>query len=1092
MTPTPRDIDEALARLLIVIPSVDGATLLRRMFASMRHVAHRAVVLDQSSTDDTPEVCAEFGVELVQLGAARTYTQACNAGMELAKARGCRYLLVANNDVRLVTDVVRQLLAAMLRDDNLAICAPAQRVIDEALGERTMTYRVSWNLTDVSFVHEREAPDRRTERLEADFCELTFALIRIASADAVGFLDDAYGFYHEDADFCFRLRQAGYASAYVPQAQIEHYTSSTFSADLAPRKREYLRRNRLLFASKHLGYGVLHRDHGATGATSWEIINRHLHRALRGNGLLDPSKPELIFAHPGTEPFDYLYTAWETTRLPPGWAEAARRYKRVLTISRWMKAVFEAEGVADVTWLPLGVETDAFTPWGLRDRPFDETTFLWFARNQHRKGLDVMRAAWPRLRARHPRAQLIVLGHDVLDAFGLRAEAVHVGNLLMARVPGENVSVWETVAPLSDAEVALIYRSVDFCISTARAEGFGFATAEAMACGTVPIFGDYGGSTDLACAGALLFPGAPVPADYRDKGFEDVGSWWEPDRDAVVARLDEACALDPAAYAARAQACRQHITAGFTWRHTCFALRETLVGAQHQREVVPAGLHGVAPAKVEQSLIDFARDLDTEAGDDRWRGLARRVAPGRRAARLRLQEVFADFDATYYNKTNPDVALDGQDPLGHYIRFGWKEWQRRPSAHFDTRQYLAANARVRRVLLGTAPIPAPIAPALPLERTPIQEGALFIGYVEASLGLGESLRSLVAAVAREPFPFAVYPYNVLVEDRFCGEFMPERYDRRGRYRINLFEAAPDQLPAFYEHFGPRLEGGYTIFRTYWELEGTPRHWGRALQRVHEIWAPTRFVAEAFRKIYDGPITIVPPSIGVEVDAHHDRHHFGLEAGRFTFLFTFDYNSWPTRKNPTAVLDAFARAFPRHENVGLVIKSTGVPEHSPRTRARVAEAAARDPRIRVIDETLSRAEVISLIRQTDCYVSLHRAEGFGLGMAEAMALGKPVVGTDYSGNVDFLTPESGFPVPYDLRPLREGEYAFTDHQVWAEPDVDAAAAILRQVYEEPELRRARAAAGRTLIATRFGPEHVGRLATGRLRQILAMLRSVGAP
>ena len=331
-------IEDALARLLIVIPSINGGTQLRRMFASMRDVAHRAVVLDQSSTDETLEVCAEFGVELMQLGAPRTYTEACNAGMELAKARGCAYLLVANNDVRLVTDVCRQLLAAMLRDDNLAIAAPAQMVIDELRDERTMTYRVVWNLTDVSFTHDPNAPDRRTERLEADFCELTFALIRIASADAVGFLDDAYGFYHEDADFCFRLRQAGFASAYVPQAQIEHYTSSTFSADLAPRKREYLRRNRMLFARKHLGYGVLHRDHGATGTTSWEIINRHLHRALRGNGLIDPSKPELIFAHPGTAPFDYLYTAWETTRLPPGWAEAARRYKHVMTASRWVKS----------------------------------------------------------------------------------------------------------------------------------------------------------------------------------------------------------------------------------------------------------------------------------------------------------------------------------------------------------------------------------------------------------------------------------------------------------------------------------------------------------------------------------------------------------------------------------------------------------------------------------------------------------------------------------------------------------------------------------------------------------------------------------
>ncbi|WP_191971019.1 glycosyltransferase [Methylobacterium soli] len=1073
--------------MLIVIPSVNGGNLLRRMFPSMRDVLHRVVVLDQGSTDDTLAVCVAFGAEIVQLGAPRTYTQACNAGMSLAKARGCRYLLVANNDVRLVTDVCRQLLREMLRDDNLAIVAPAQVVVDEVARTRTMTYRVEWNLTNVSFLHDREAPDRRTERLEADFCELTFALVRIAAADEVGFLDDAYGFYHEDADFCFRLREAGYASAYVPGAQIEHFTSSTFSGDLAPRRREYLRKNRLLFAEKHLGYGVTHRDHGSKGSTSWEIINRHLHRALRLNGLLDPTKPELIFAHPGTEPFDYLYTAWETTRLPQGWAEQARRYKHVMTASRWVKAIFEAEGVLDVTWVPHGVETDVFTPWGLRDRPFEGTTFLWFARNQHRKGLDVLRTAWNELRRRRPEAQLIVLGHDVLDAFGLRAEAVQAGHLLMARVPDANVSVWETVAPLSDAELALIYRSVDFYVSTARAEGFGFSTAEAMACGTVPIFGAYSGSTDLACEGALLFSGQAVPADYRDKGFGDVGSWWEPDAAEVVARLDEACALDAADYAVRAHACRNHITAGFTWRHTAFALRASLKRFQHPREVVPAGI-AARQADADNAVVAFASNLEVPDRQGRPSGFAERIAIGRKRARLRLLKDFAEFDETYYNKHNPDVALDGQDALEHYVRSGWKESFRRPSEHFDTRQYLAANARVRQVLLrGERMLGGATKPARP-DRTPMKDGVLFIGYVEASLGLGESLRNLISAVAREPFPFAIYPYNVLVEDRFSGQFMPEHYDLERRYRVNVFEAAADQLPAFYEHFGPRLEGSYNILRTYWELAGTPKHWGRLLQRMHEIWAPTTFVAEAFRKIYDGPITIVPPCVSVEATEHHNRNYFGMDRSRFYFLFTFDYNSWSTRKNPAAVLNAFADAFPGSENVGLVIKSTGAPEHSPRTRALVAEAAARDPRIRVIDETLARAELISLIRQSDCYVSLHRAEGFGLGMAEALALGKAVVATDYSGNTDFLTEETGFPVPHTLRPLLDGEYAFTDHQVWAEPDVTAAAEILRQVYHEPRLRQTRAAAGRTLIATRFGPENVGRLATSRLRQVLAMLKT----
>lgn len=1084
MYPTTRDIHAAIESLLIVIPSINGGSMLERMFSSMRNVAHRTIVLDQASTDDTPAICERFGVQLLQLGETKTYTQACNIGLTLAKEKNCKYLVVANNDVRLITDVCQQLLREMLKDDNLAIAAPAQLVIDERLDEQVMTYRVQWDLENVSFEHDRTAPDRRCERLEADFCELTFALIRISAADEVGFLDDDYGFYHEDADFCFRLRQAGFAAAYVPQAQIEHYTSSTFSANLAPCKSEYIRKNRVLFAGKHLGYGVKHADHRSTGATSWEIINRNMHRYLRRNGLVNPSRPELIFAHPGTRPFDYLYTAWETSRLPLGWADAAREYKRVLTASRWVKDVFEAEGVQNVSWLPHGVETDVYTPWGTSDRPFDETTFLWFARNQRRKGLDIIRRAWRAFKGRRDGAQLIIMGNGVLEEFGLRRQAVQAGSFLMASMPEDRVNVWEIVAPLCDADVALVYRSVDFYVSTARSEGFGFSTAEAMGCGTPPIFGGYGGSNDLAYEGALLFSGQAVPADYSDKGFENVGNWWEPEVSDVIKRLDEASSLDDASYVEHAEAGRRHITAGFTWRHTCFGLREILARVQYQAEVAAASEAGMAPSeigKAKNEIVAFANRLGNSKNHHFLENLNRFTPFRRKLINSYIRRVFADFDDTFYNAMYPDIANSGAGALEHYINYGWKEG-RRPSGHFDTYQYLAANSRVRQALLQGIRLPFNLEDA----KGKIKNSVIFIGYVEASLGLGESLRNLITAVSEEKFPFAIYPYNVLVEDRYSGPFMADRYDFHGEYKIRLFEGAADQLPAFYEKFGSKLSRSYNIFRTYWELEGAPSDWRQLLKPIHEVWAPTNFIAKAFRTVYDGPIILIPPYVNVKSNTNFERTHFGMDRSRFYYLFSFDYNSWPTRKNPGAVLQAFQMAFSGSENVGLIIKSTGVPNHSPRTRALIAEAAHRDSRIRVIDSTLERAELLSLIQMSDCYVSLHRSEGFGLGMAEAMAMGKAVIGTAYSGNIDFLTEKTGFPVPYQLRPLLEGEYAYTDQQSWAEPDVEAAAEIFRQVYHEPKLRQARASEGQKFISTQFGPKYVGRSATNRLREILSTL------
>ena len=148
-----------------------------------------------------------------------------------------------------------------------------------------------------------------------------------------------------------------------------------------------------------------------------------------------------------------------------------------------------------------------------------------------------------------------------------------------------------------------------------------------------------------------------------------------------------------------------------------------------------------------------------------------------------------------------------------------------------------------------------------------------------------------------------------------------------------------------------------------------------------------------------------------------------------------------------------------------------------------EAAHEDRRIKIIDRILSRDEVLSLVRQSDCYVSLHRAEGFGLGMAEAMAFGMPVIGTNYSGNTDFLSESTGFPVPYTLRPVQPGEFPFEDGQFWAEPDEATAAVIMRRIFDDPQERQIRGAAGKAFIETRYSRKNVGEIAKRRFQQIL---------
>jgi glycosyltransferase involved in cell wall biosynthesis len=141
---------------------------------------------------------------------------------------------------------------------------------------------------------------------------------------------------------------------------------------------------------------------------------------------------------------------------------------------------------------------------------------------------------------------------------------------------------------------------------------------------------------------------------------------------------------------------------------------------------------------------------------------------------------------------------------------------------------------------------------------------------------------------------------------------------------------------------------------------------------------------------------------------------------------------------------------------------------------VKKIASGDPRIHIIEENMRRPRVMALYKACDCFVSLHRAEGFGRGIAEAILLGKQVIATGYSGNMDFCKESRVALVRYKMRPLKRGEYYWGDGQVWAEPDVDHAAELMREIRTNP---RDISDPGHD-----FSPEAVGRMYAERLEEI----------
>jgi len=386
------------------------------------------------------------------------------------------------------------------------------------------------------------------------------------------------------------------------------------------------------------------------------------------------------------------------------------------------------------------------------------------------------------------------------------------------------------------------------------------------------------------------------------------------------------------------------------------------------------------------------------------------------------------------------------------------------------------------------PPPAPLVPETSHAAAAKKPSAVFgvnlIGFAYGELGIGEDLRMAVQACQAVGIPFKVLNINpgkgLRQADRQLARLSTDNIADLP-YAINIFCLTGfDTLRVYAERGAALFDGRHNIGWWPWELPVWPRRWQAAFSLVDEVWAATRFTQKMFKQATTKPVTLMPLPVSVGRLKPTSRRALGLPARRFLFLYVFDANSYLARKNPHAVIDAFQRAFPpTDDSVGLVLKTMNSKPENPVWQALVAACAA-DQRITLLDRILDRPVVLGLVKACDAYVSLHRSEGFGRTLAEALLLGKPVVGTNYSGNTDFLTTATGYPVKWTRRELMAGDYPFVetdDAAWWAEPDLAHAAR---------QMRAARAAAGSewalelpTQVASRFCPEAIGL----RMRSVL---------
>lgn len=391
---------------------------------------------------------------------------------------------------------------------------------------------------------------------------------------------------------------------------------------------------------------------------------------------------------------------------------------------------------------------------------------------------------------------------------------------------------------------------------------------------------------------------------------------------------------------------------------------------------------------------------------------------------------------------------------------------------------------------------------LPYEPESFPYGVNLVGNIKGDNGLGQSARIAAKLLKTGEIPYVIRDFFVppggsRTNTEYASEVINEDGKNGGKvsldkmpYGINLIDVNASEFTLAYMNMGKEMwDRHYNIGFWAWEVEDFPEEWLPAFNLVDEVWTPSEFVSNVLRKYTDKPVMTVPHCIELKTDSSCDRKYFGLPEDKFLFMVSFSSGSVMERKNPLAAIKAFKEAFltngtedtanghygniidaqireaikegtvlggksNSYNGVGLVIKISE-PELSEKDADILASVLTKEEQenVYIIKGTSGKEEMNSLIECVDAYVSLHRAEGFGLVMAEAMYLGTPTIATNWSGNVEFMNPDVACMVDAKLIELDRDLDPFKKGYKWADANVNQAAAYMKKlVYDKAYYNR----------------------------------------
>lgn len=328
------------------------------------------------------------------------------------------------------------------------------------------------------------------------------------------------------------------------------------------------------------------------------------------------------------------------------------------------------------------------------------------------------------------------------------------------------------------------------------------------------------------------------------------------------------------------------------------------------------------------------------------------------------------------------------------------------------------------------------------------DGVNLIGFIRGEIGLGQSCRLVATALNEMNYEFSIYNYDLIDSIKQSDHSWDHKTLNGFPHNINVFHLNPPELIQAFRLLGQSVwDNRYNIGYWLWELEDFPDEWLPALNLVDEVWTPAEFISNNLRKYTNKPVhTLTYPMVAMASD-DFDRSYFELPKDKFLFLTMYDINSTMERKNPMATIRAFKMAFDTSRtDVGLVIKMNNAND---KEISIIKEMVQEYTNVYIIAKTVSKIEVNSLIKVCDSLVSLHRAEGYGLPLAEAMVLGRPVIGTNWSANTEFMNEHNSCLVDFELINLEQDYSMYRKGSRWADANIEHAAQYMTRLVSDAD-------------------------------------------